>query len=106
MDKTQYIMDKRVIGNSISWTDRKMYKKQYIMDGETNGQKGNLKQYIMDGQTNGQKTVYHGRTDKWTKNSISWMDKNSVSWMDRQMDKRVIGNSISWKERQMDKNSI
>jgi hypothetical protein len=56
-------MNKRVIGNSISWTDRKMDKKQYIMDEETNGQKGNLKQYIMDGQTNGQKTVYHGRTD-------------------------------------------
>jgi hypothetical protein len=44
-------MDKRVIGNSISWTDRQMDKTQYIMDR----------------QTNGQKTVYHGRTDKWTK---------------------------------------
>jgi hypothetical protein len=65
-------MDKRVIGNSISWTDRQMDKTQYIMDGETNGQKGNLKQYIMDGQTNGQKAVYHGRIDKWTKHSISW----------------------------------
>ena len=42
-------------------------RKQYIMDGKTNGQKGNQKQFIMDGQTNGQKTVYHGRTDKWTK---------------------------------------
>ena len=41
-----------------------MEKTQYIIDGETNGQKGNLKQYIMDGQTNGQKAVYHGRTDK------------------------------------------
>jgi hypothetical protein len=44
-------MDKRVIGNSISWTDRQMDKTQYIMDRQTNGQK----QYIMDGQTNGQK---------------------------------------------------
>jgi hypothetical protein len=42
-------------------------RKQYIMDGKTNGQKGNRKQCIMDGQTNGQKTVYHERTDKWTK---------------------------------------
>jgi hypothetical protein len=47
--------------------DRQMDEKQYIMDGKTNGQRGNLKQYIMDGQTNGQKAVYHGRTDKWTK---------------------------------------
>ena len=69
--------------------------KQYIMDGKTNGQKGNRKQYIMHGQTNGQNTVYHGQTDKCTKNSISWTD--------RQMDKRVIGNSISWTDRQMDK---
>ena len=60
-------MNKRQIGNRISWKDRQMDKKQYIMDGKTNGQKGNLKQYIMDGQTNGQKAVYHGRTDKWTK---------------------------------------
>ena len=60
-------MEKRVIGNSISWTDRQMDKKQYIMDEETNEQKANRKQYIMDGQTNGQKTVYHGRTDKRTK---------------------------------------
>ena len=47
----------------------------------------------MDGQANGQKAVYHGRTDKWTKNSISWtdrqMDKNSISWTDRQMDKQM-----------------
>jgi hypothetical protein len=56
MDKTQYIMDRQTNG-----------QKQYIMDGQTNGQKGNRKQYIMDGQTNGQKTVYNGRTDKWTK---------------------------------------
>ena len=54
-------MDKRVIGNSLSWTDRQMDKKQYIMDGETNGQKGNPKQYIMKG---------------WTKNSISWTTDN------------------------------
>jgi uncharacterized protein YhaN len=53
-------MDKRVIGNSISWTNRQMDKTQYIMDRQTNGQKGNLKQYIMDGQTNGQKAIYHG----------------------------------------------
>jgi hypothetical protein len=32
--------------------DREMDKKQYIMDGQIKGQKGNLKQYIMDGQTN------------------------------------------------------
>ena len=44
-------MDKRVIGNSISWTNRQMDKTQYIMDR----------------QTNGQKTVYQLRTDKWTK---------------------------------------
>jgi hypothetical protein len=30
-------------------TDSQMDKTQYIIDGETNGQKGNLKQYIMDG---------------------------------------------------------
>jgi hypothetical protein len=72
---------------------------------------GNLKQFIMDGQINGQKTVYQGRKDKWTKNNISWTDRqmnkrligNSISWMDRQMDKRVIGNSISWTDRQMEK---
>ena len=71
------------------------------MDGQTNGQKGNLKQYIMDG-------------DNWMKNSISWsdtqMDKrvisNSISWTDRKTDKRVIGNSVSWKDRQMDKRLI
>ena len=56
MDKKQYIMDEQTNG-----------QKQYIMDGQTNGQKGNRKQYIMDGETNGQKTVYNGRTDKWTK---------------------------------------
>ena len=48
---TEKQMDKRVIGNSISWTDRQMDKTQYIMDR----------------QTNGQKTVNYGRTDKWTK---------------------------------------
>ena len=60
-------MEKRVIGNIISWTDGKMDKKQYIMDGQTKEQKGNRKQYIMDGQKNGQKTVYHGLTYKRTK---------------------------------------
>jgi hypothetical protein len=60
-------MDKRVIGNSISWTDKKMDKNPYIMDGQTKGQKGNRKQYIMDGHKNGQKTVYHGLTYKRTK---------------------------------------
>ena len=39
-----------------------MDKKQYIMDGQTNGQKGNRKQYIMDGQTNG-----HKKRDKTNK---------------------------------------
>jgi hypothetical protein len=56
MDKKQYIMNGQTNG-----------KKQYIIDGETNGQKGNLKQNIMEGQTNGQKAVYYGRTNKWTK---------------------------------------
>jgi hypothetical protein len=60
MDKKQYIMDGQTKG-------QKGNRTQYIMDGKTNGQKGNLKQYIMDEQTNGQKTVYHGRTDKRTK---------------------------------------
>jgi hypothetical protein len=53
-------MDGQTNGQKGNW-------KQYIMDGKTNGQKGNRKQCIMDGQTNGQKTVYHERTDKWTK---------------------------------------
>jgi hypothetical protein len=50
------------------------------------------KQYIMDGQTNGQKTVYHGRTDKWTKGYSEtvyhgWTEKwtkNSISWTEGQ----------------------
>jgi hypothetical protein len=78
-------MDKMVIGNSISWTDRQMDKTQYIMDRETNGQK----QYIMDDRQMDKRVI-----------------GNIISWTDRQMDKRVIGNSLSWTNRQMDKRVI